>query len=157
VATLILPADVSWGEGARPPRGPGHAAPADAARVAAIAQALREASAQGGRCALLLGGRALREPALREAGRIAAHLGLRLLGEVFPTRLTRGAGLPPVERLAYLAEMASVQLAGLTHLVLVDARPRSPSSPTPASPARSRRPAAPCTPWPRRTRTCWPA
>ena len=125
VATLILPADVSWGEGARPaaPRPPATPAPADAARVAAIAQALREASAQGGRCALLLGGRALREPALREAGRIAAQLGVRLLGEVFPTRLTRGAGLPPVERLAYLAEMASVQLAGLTHLVLVDARP----------------------------------
>jgi acetolactate synthase-1/2/3 large subunit len=35
--------------------------------------------------------------------------------------MERGAGLPPIERLAYLAELASVQLAGLKHLILVDA------------------------------------
>src|SRR4051812_40974779 len=36
--------------------------------------------------------------------------------------MERGAGLPSVERVAYLAELASVQLAGLKHLVLVDAK-----------------------------------
>jgi acetolactate synthase-1/2/3 large subunit len=36
--------------------------------------------------------------------------------------MERGAGLPHVERIAYLAEMASVQLAGLDHLILVDAK-----------------------------------
>jgi acetolactate synthase-1/2/3 large subunit len=41
---------------------------------------------------------------------------------VFPTRLERGAGLPAVERLAYIPELASVQLAGLKHLILVDAK-----------------------------------
>ncbi len=56
------------------------------------------------------------------AGRIAARTGTRLLGEVFPTRWERGAGLPPVERLAYVPEFASVQLRGLKHLVLVDAK-----------------------------------
>ena len=45
-----------------------------------------------------------------------------MYSEVFPTRIERGAGLPPVERLAYFAELASVQLAGLKHLVLVDAK-----------------------------------
>ena len=120
VATLILPADVSWGEGAEPAPPPPPAVPPVAADevIAAAAQALRA----GRRTAILLGGRALREPALLAASRIAAATGTKLLAEVFPTRLERGAGLPEVERLAYLAELASVQLAGLEHLVLVDAK-----------------------------------
>ena len=120
VATLILPADVSWGEGGvpEPPPPPPAPAPADAATVAAVAAVLRS----GSRCALLLGGQALREPALLAAAKIAAHSGARLLAEVFPTRLERGAGLPPVERIAYLAELAGVQLAEFEHLVLVDAK-----------------------------------
>ena len=120
VATLILPADVSWGEGAQPCAPPAvPAAPAaDDASVQAIAQLLRS----GKKTALLLGGQALREPGLLAAARIAAQAGVPLLAEVFPTRLTRGAGLPAVERIAYLAEMAGVQLADLEHLILVDAK-----------------------------------
>ncbi len=120
VATLILPADVSWGEGAVPCPPPPQPAPqtADAAVVQAIAEAIRS----GKKTALLLGRHALREPALVAAARIAAHNGVNLLAEVFPTRMERGAGLPFVERLAYLAEMAGVQLADLEHLVLVDAK-----------------------------------
>ena len=121
VATLILPADASWGDGGvRAAPVPRRSAPTpDAARIATVAQAL----AAGPKTALLLGGRALREGPLRAASQLAAHTGARLLAEVFPTRLERGAGLPPVERLAYLAELAGVQLAGLEHLVLVDAKP----------------------------------
>jgi acetolactate synthase-1/2/3 large subunit len=70
----------------------------------------------------LLGGRALRGEALTKAGRIAARTGARLLAEVFPTRWERGAGLPAPERLAYVPEFASVQLRGLNHLVLLDAK-----------------------------------
>jgi acetolactate synthase-1/2/3 large subunit len=119
VATLILPADVSWSEGGCPAR-PAAVAPkpADEATVQAIAGILRS----GQKAALLLGGHALREPALVAAARLAAATGVKLLAEVFPTRLERGAGLPPVERLAYFAELAGVQLAGLKHLVLVDAK-----------------------------------
>jgi acetolactate synthase-1/2/3 large subunit len=121
VATLIVPADVSWGEGgvAAPARAPVLAPRVDAAVVEDIAQAL----AGGGRSALLLGGRALREDALRDAARIAARTGARLFAEVFPTRLERGAGLPPVERLAYLPELAALQLGGFDTLILVDTRP----------------------------------
>ncbi|RFQ28420.1 acetolactate synthase large subunit, partial [Pseudomonas sp. ATCC 13867] len=68
------------------------------------------------------GGRALREADLLAAARIAAHSGVKLLAEVFPTRLQRGAGLPPVERIAYMAEMAGVQLAQFEELVLVDSK-----------------------------------
>jgi len=120
VATLILPADVSSGEGGVPvplPKIPRPTA-ADDATVAAIARAL-----QGeGRKGILLGGRALRAPALMAVARIAAHTGAKLFAEVFPMRLERGAGLPPVERIAYLAELASVQLTGLDQLILVDTK-----------------------------------
>ena len=120
VATLILPADVSWGEGGQPCAMPARrtAPVADDAVVQAIAKAIQS----GGKTALLLGGQALREPGLLAAARIAAQAGVKLLAEVFPTRLTRGAGLPPVERIAYFAEMAGVQLADVQQLILVDAK-----------------------------------
>ena len=121
VATLILPADVSWEQGAEPaglppPRAP---SPANDALVEEVAQALRG----GDRAALLLGGRALRGEELIRASRIAAATGAKLLAEVLPARIERGAGLPVVERLAYVPEFASIQLRGLRHLVLVDAKP----------------------------------
>jgi acetolactate synthase-1/2/3 large subunit len=121
VATLILPADVSWTEGAEAAAPVTLQPPAVASEPAiqAVAQALREG---GSRTALLLGGRALREPGLMAAARAAAATGAKLLAEVFPTRFERGAGLPAPERLAYVPELASVQLSGLRHLVLVDAK-----------------------------------
>ncbi|MGE3619276.1 MAG: acetolactate synthase large subunit [Acidimicrobiia bacterium] len=99
--------------------GPGgwHRPPLDGPE--AVAAALRA----GEPAALLVGGRACRAGALHTAGRIAASTGARLLCETFPARLERGAGRVPVERLAYLAELAALQLDGLRHLVLVDARP----------------------------------
>jgi len=120
VATLILPADVSWGDGAVPAAPlPSTAPPVASSEVLhSVARALRD----GRGAAILLGGRALREPALLAAATVAAATGAKLYSEAFPTRMQRGAGLPPVERLAYFAELASVQLAGLKHLVLVDVK-----------------------------------
>lgn len=121
VSTLILPADVSWGEGAKP------------ATVAAIPEApvaadevvgeIAKAIQSGKKTALLLGGRALREPNLLAAAKIAAKHGVKLFAETFPTRIERGAGLPPLERIAYLAELVGVQLADIKHLITVDAKP----------------------------------
>ncbi|SDM22110.1 acetolactate synthase-1/2/3 large subunit [Oryzisolibacter propanilivorax] len=122
VATLVLPADVSWGRGGAPQAfaPPAPPAAADPQRVQSIARLLAGA---GPRTAFLLGARALQdEGVLQDLARIARRTGARLLAEVFPARLRRGAGLPPVPRLAYLAELAAVQLAGLQHLVLVDAK-----------------------------------
>jgi acetolactate synthase-1/2/3 large subunit len=120
VATLILPADVSWGEGGTVEPAPGLPKPqvADDEAVQAIAADIRF----GGRTAILLGGAALRDVPLQIASRIAAHSGVKLLAETFPTRMERGAGVPGVERLAYLAEMASLQLKNFDRLVLVDAK-----------------------------------
>ena len=122
VATLILPADVSWTEGAEALPPSVQTAPPQpdlTAAVEAIARALRN----GGRTAILLGGRALREP---RPARRRADLGRDRRASCsprrFPTRMQRGAGLPDVERIAYLPELASVQLSGLKHLVLVDAK-----------------------------------
>src|SRR4051794_7618822 len=120
VATLILPADVSWSGGAQPgPEAIAHvmfAGYQDA--VSAAVTALRS----GEPAALLLGGKALRERGLRAASRIEQATGAKLLCETFPARLERGAGLPEVERLAYLAEFAAAQMKDLRHLVLVDAK-----------------------------------
>jgi len=121
VATLILPADVSWSPGGvvAGPAGPTPSAvPADADVVDAVAKALRSGEPVG----LILGGTALRERGLLAASRVANATGARLVAETFPTRLERGAGLPPIDRLAYLAEFASAQLDGLRHLVVVDAK-----------------------------------
>lgn len=120
VATLILPADVSWGEGGIPgaPAPLPEAQPAPEETVSSIAALIES----GKPVALLLGGQALREPALLDAARLAANHGVKLLAEVFPTRMQRGAGLPFVERMAYMAELASLQLQGIEHLVLVDAK-----------------------------------
>ena len=120
VATLILPADVSWGEGAvpckLPPKPPSPVA--DDAVVEKIAAAIRS----GKKSAFLLGGRALREPSLLVAAKMSANNGIKAFAETFPTRIERGAGLPPVERIAYLAELASIQLADIDNLILLDCK-----------------------------------
>jgi acetolactate synthase-1/2/3 large subunit len=120
VATLLLPADASWLPGgvvAEPrPRKP--IGEVDGGTIESCAKLLRT----GEPIALFLGRSALRERGLVAASRVAAATGTKLLCETFPTRLERGAGLPPITRLAYLAEFAAQQLAGLRHLVLIDAK-----------------------------------
>ncbi len=120
IATLILPADVSWSQPAEPaPAVPGRpASPVPDEVIGDAAKALRS----GGPCLILLGGTALRRPGLEAASRIAAATGARLLCETFPARLERGAGLPAVGRLAYLGEMAAPQLADTRHLILAGAK-----------------------------------
>jgi acetolactate synthase-1/2/3 large subunit len=120
VATLVLPADVSWLDGGQP------AAPVPVAQRSAVADDVVDRAAKalrsGEPCALLVGGAVLREEGLVAASRVAEATGAKLLCETFPARLERGAGLPAVERLGYLAEFTMAQLAGIRHLVLVDAK-----------------------------------
>src|SRR5689334_16040297 len=111
VASLLLPADVSWTEGAEPASAPpaARAEPdVDEDAVAAAAKVL----GSGEPVVLLIGGDATREPGLLATARIAAGTGAKPLCETFPTRLERGAGLPVIGRLGYLAEMATYQLTG---------------------------------------------
>jgi len=121
VATLVLPADVSWSESANGPARPRPLPPpglVPPGTVEEVAKVLRS----GEPAAILLGGRAVRERGLVAASRVANATGAKLLGETFPANLERGAGLPPLERLGYLAELIGSQLAGVRHIVLVDTR-----------------------------------
>jgi acetolactate synthase-1/2/3 large subunit len=129
IATLVLPADVSWSDGAAiaPPRPVPSPEPADAGQVKVAASLLAPAAARPPGAArpaamLLLGGTALTERGLVAASRISAATGARLLAETFPARIEGGAGIPVVNRLAYLAERAEAQLTGLDHLILAGAQ-----------------------------------
>jgi acetolactate synthase-1/2/3 large subunit len=121
VSTLVLPADLSWSDGVDPavPIEPAPFTRATEDDIEEIAKALTS----GEPCVLLLGGRANREEALRQASRITSATGARMLTEVFPTRLTRGAGVPAIDRMQYLPEFAQAQLDGTKHLIRVDASP----------------------------------
>jgi acetolactate synthase-1/2/3 large subunit len=120
VATLVLPADVSWSQGGLVGqlRAPARPKPPDTAAIAEIAAALQS----GEPACVFVGGRAGRAELLAQASAVATATGSKLLCETFPARLERGAGRPPLERLAYLAEFATMQLTGLRHIVLVDAK-----------------------------------
>ena len=117
VATLVLPADVSWTEGASvgPVREPRSAPWVPRFDVEGVAELL------GPSTVLFLGGPALLEAGLLAAGQVAAATGTRLLAETFPARMQRGAGLPEVLKLPYPPEGARRQLDGVEHLVLVGA------------------------------------
>src|SRR4051812_34054873 len=119
IATLILPADVSWEDGAAPAdavavRPAPHVAPAVVDDVAAVLRS-------GEPAVLFLGGDAMGEDGLLAAVRVAAGTGARLVSETFPARTARGAGLPDVAKLPYPPEMAIAALAGTKHLVLAGA------------------------------------
>ncbi|HEY3810824.1 MAG TPA: acetolactate synthase large subunit [Acidimicrobiales bacterium] len=119
IATLILPADVSWGKegvvaAVAPPRPAAQVADSVVADVATALSGDEPA-------VLLLGGQALREPALSAAARVAVATGCRVVMETFTPRVERGRGRPVFERLGYFSEMAEAQLAGTRHLVLAGA------------------------------------
>jgi acetolactate synthase-1/2/3 large subunit len=117
IATFIAPANHAWDPASR------EAPPLEAAGLEVVGQEAIEAAARqlgnGKKSVIFLGGRALREESLEAAGRIAKATGARLVCEVFPTRLQRGAGRVPVERLPYFAEAAVAALEGTEQMVLV--------------------------------------
>ena len=117
VATLIVPADCAWGEVS----GPATPAPIPGPSVvsAASVDEAGKALTRGEPAILLLGGPTLRAAPLRVAARIAAATGCRLMCDVFLSRLERGAGIPPVDRLPYFPEQARELLSGIAHLVVV--------------------------------------
>ena len=121
VSTLILPADVSWGE-------------AGSAQAAAVAVPPRQAIGQEqikdvaellqrhrGRFGIVVGGEGAFGPGLAAAGRIAATLGGKVFSEVIPGRLERGQGVSPVTRIPYPIDAALRTLSDLDLLVCVGA------------------------------------
>ncbi len=117
VATLILPADVSWNEAYGPAPLPPveDRAPVAPEAISNVARALRS----GEPAVLFMGGLALREPGLTLAGRITAKTGARLLAQTLNARVERGAGRVVVDFLPYPVDAALATLAEARHLVLV--------------------------------------
>jgi acetolactate synthase I/II/III large subunit len=120
VATLILPSDCQQGPGTELVSLPPLPSPDRVADHAVEAAA--KALSSPGPAALLLGGPALSEAALRAAARVAMATGSRLVVETFPARLERGRGLPDLQRLPYRPQQARATFEGTERVVLVGAR-----------------------------------
>jgi len=119
-ATLILPADCAWDEGAEPGTPP--ALPARAAVAAATIKAIARALRSGQPAMLVLSGPALGEAGLRAANRIAHATGAKLRTPTQIPRMARGRGRVPVDRIPYVVDAALKVLQGTRHLVLAGAK-----------------------------------
>lgn len=117
IASFIAPADHAWSSAPEHSRQVECIAPPIATddAIKEAAEALRKTSSS----TLFLGGMALRSDALFQAGRIAAATGTRLITETFFTRLQRGEGRVPVERLPYFGEQAAEYLQDFDTMVIV--------------------------------------
>lgn len=117
VATLIVPADLSWTEVAdeipvisRPER-----CPPSADKIDQAACMLRTPGT-----ALLLGGTTTNERALAAAGRLAAHTGVRILADRNSPRIASGRGGFRPLLMPYFPEPAMALLAEVRNLILVE-------------------------------------
>ena len=120
IATLIVPADVSWSEG-----GSIAAIPALSKPSLPDTQTVERAAAMLGsglRTAILMAGNTLYGKGLVTAGRIAAATGAKLLAPYPITRLQRGAGIPRVDRVQYVLEQGIEQFKEFRQLILVGAQ-----------------------------------
>ncbi|MEP7383996.1 MAG: acetolactate synthase large subunit [Gemmatimonadota bacterium] len=151
IATLIVPADAAWGEVAatadaatdRQEQRSGTAEASTGVSAVVLAGATRApyvvlpgaethgvthgvaraaaALASGEPAMLLVGGRAMAPELLALAGQVAARTGAQLCCTPFTARARRGAGSVAVDRLPYFPELVTQRLAGVRHLLLLDA------------------------------------
>uniref|UniRef100_UPI00269052A1 acetolactate synthase large subunit n=1 Tax=Teichococcus rhizosphaerae TaxID=1335062 RepID=UPI00269052A1 len=120
IATLILPADTAWNEGAEPAEAlpvPPSPAP-DPHAVKTAARILREKK----NVLILLGGVALRAEGQALAWSAAQATGQRVLAEMSNARVQRGRGRLQLERVPYPADMAIDALKWVEHLILVNSK-----------------------------------
>jgi len=120
IASLILPADVSWGPSNHvgEPKSANPRRKVDAQAISAAAAALRDE----GPVILLLGERALRGRALELAGRIAAKTGCRLLSEANNALLETGAGRVDAPRYSPNVDTALAAFQGIKRIVLIGSK-----------------------------------
>ena len=118
VATLIIPADLSWSEAkgcgpviARPPL----KLPSQQT-ISSVAQRM---NSRGG---ILLGGAAVNERGLLAAGRLAVRTGVRVFMDRYAPRLACGRGRFAPTRIPYFPEAALPLLADLESLILVESQ-----------------------------------
>jgi acetolactate synthase I/II/III large subunit len=119
VATLVLPADVSWNEVLAPTSWP-QSSRREAVTLDEDDLDLSVKVLSTRRTALVLGGSLTKEH-LALARRIAAVTSSHLLTETFPTIMDRGASVAEAERLIYVPEFAIDQLKDCEALILLGA------------------------------------
>jgi acetolactate synthase I/II/III large subunit len=120
IATLMLPADVSWSDnpnGAEPAVAIAGPAAVPAERIAEAASRLKS----GRNCLLLIGGSEVTAEQGLMLGKLSRATGARALTEVLPGKVARGAGTATIDRLAYLAELAIDSLKDVEELILLGA------------------------------------
>lgn len=120
IATLILPANVSWGDNTSGVSKAASVAAKPSVSDDAIAQAAD--ALRSGRQAMLMAGSNISAQAGLLLSQIGQACGARVCIETFPTRVTRGAGSGEMEKLPYLAEQAIEFLADVETMILVGAK-----------------------------------
>jgi len=121
IASLILPADVSWGDNPHgdvsavqvPP--PAKVSPSKIEQAAAM---LRSDAPS----IVMIGGREVTADMSVQLSKLGRATGARVCLETFPTRVARGAGTGKLEKLPYLAEQAVEHLKGIENLILLGAK-----------------------------------
>ena len=121
IATLIVPADFSWepaGDVGPPARFTPRAKPCSA-QIESAARVLRESGPAAG---ILMGGNTLSDAGLKAAERIAKGSNARIFADRNAARVAYGRGRFQPQRIAYFPEKAETQLAGLQHVILIEAK-----------------------------------
>jgi acetolactate synthase-1/2/3 large subunit len=121
VASLVLPADVSWGRGgvAAPPLAPAAPLPPDPGAVARVARALRS----GRRAVILLGTPAVVADLHPLLAGLARATGADLIGSPMIAAVPRGRGRLALPTVAYPVDDAIRQLAPFDVVILVNCPP----------------------------------
>lgn len=120
IATLVLPADVSWSEEAGAPEIPVKTTAKQIINQDALNKAAT-ALASGESCMLMIGGCNVSPERSEALSRISRATGARVSTDVFPVRIARGEGCAALERLPYLAELAIDHIKDVKHLILIGA------------------------------------
>ncbi len=121
IATLILPADISWSDGGREAglAAVNAPAPLDPHGI----EAARRLLTSGRRSLILVGNSAATLDGIHLAHAIAARTGADVMGRSLVAAMPRGHGVPPLPRVPYPVDVAIAALSGYEQVVLVNCPP----------------------------------
>jgi acetolactate synthase-1/2/3 large subunit len=122
IATLMLPADVSWGDNTNGPEGAVTVAGPEPVPADRLDQAVAKLRS-GDKCMLLIGGREVDDQRGLMLSRIGKASGAEIMMDTLPGRIGRGAGSAVMERLPYLAEFAIDRLKEVEQLIIIGSKP----------------------------------
>jgi acetolactate synthase I/II/III large subunit len=120
VATLILPADTAWGEGAEVHKATikTDRSKVDSSKVYSVANILEKKEST----LILLGGIAVREDILEIVGRIASKTNAKILSENNNSRMQRGVGRVRAQQIPYVVDKAVELLKDFKNIILIGAK-----------------------------------